>query len=192
MLLLWTIIFVKFFFMYGRVSNVFKLRIKARRLSVRSEANNGQNSKKLQMSDTIYYVGSVLCSMIGMSYLAVPMYKLLCSQTGIDGTPMTSKGSKFLPETMFPIEKARKIKITFDASLADTMRWNFVPETRTISVVPGETSLSFYKASNPTNEDIVGISTYRLIMLLIISALCLQKRLSTSTRYNAFASRSRS
>jgi cytochrome c oxidase assembly protein Cox11 len=32
---------------------------------------------------------------------------------------------------------------------------------RTINLVPGETSLSFFKASNPTKDDIVGISTYR-------------------------------
>jgi cytochrome c oxidase assembly protein subunit 11 len=43
----------------------------------------------------------------------------------------------------------------------------FVPETRTINLVPGETSLSFFKASNPTKEDIVGISTYRLNHLII-------------------------
>jgi cytochrome c oxidase assembly protein subunit 11 len=29
--------------------------------------------------------------------------------------------------------------------------------------VPGETSLSFFKASNPTDEDIVGISTYSVV-----------------------------
>lgn len=106
---------------------------------------------------------------LGLSYLAVPLYKLLCSQTGIDGTPMTEAGNRFEPETMVPVANARPIKISFDASLADTMQWKFVPETRQLSVVPGtkanagETALSFFLATNPTNEDIVGISTYSVV-----------------------------
>jgi cytochrome c oxidase assembly protein Cox11 len=30
-------------------------------------------------------------------------------------------------------------------------------------VVPGETALAFYKAKNPTNEAIIGISTYNIL-----------------------------
>lgn len=30
-------------------------------------------------------------------------------------------------------------------------------------VVPGETALAFYKAKNPTNKPVIGISTYNVV-----------------------------
>ncbi|KAI8903758.1 cytochrome c oxidase assembly protein CtaG/Cox11 [Gorgonomyces haynaldii] len=111
----------------------------------------------------MYYVGSVMIGFLGLSYVAVPFYKLLCQATGLDGTPVTTKGHKFDAESMVPLENHRPIKITFDASLANAMPWKFVPETRNINVVPGETCLAFFQATNPSNEDIVGISTYSVI-----------------------------
>lgn len=134
-----------------------------RAASKRNYSNAIQIQRMNKKHDTLYYVGSVIITFFGLTYLSVPLYKLLCTTTGFDGTPITAKGTKFLPESMVPVLKSRPITITFDASLADTMRWTFRPETRQIKVLPGETSLSFFKASNPTNEDIVGISTYSVV-----------------------------
>ncbi|RKO86249.1 cytochrome c oxidase assembly protein CtaG/Cox11 [Blyttiomyces helicus] len=111
----------------------------------------------------MYYAAAVIVTFIGLTYAAVPLYQILCTQTGLDGTPLTSAGHKFEPDSMVPVADARRIKITFDASLSDRMKWTFVPETRQITVKPGETALAFYVASNPTNEDIVGISTYSVV-----------------------------
>ena len=69
-------------------------------------------------ADVLYSVGAVITTFLGLSYLAVPLYKILCQRTGIDGTPMTKPGSKFDAETMVPLLKERAIKVTFDASLA--------------------------------------------------------------------------
>lgn len=109
---------------------------------------------------TVYYAGSVIVGFIGMAYAAVPLYKLLCTNTGVDGTPITSLGHKFDSQSMVPVEGAAPIRIMFDSAVADTMPWRFQPETRQVHVVPGETALAFFKASNPTDQDIVGISTY--------------------------------
>lgn len=43
------------------------------------------------------------------------------------------------------------------------MRWNFRPQQTAIRLVPGETALAFYTATNPTDEPITGISTYNVI-----------------------------
>ncbi|KAL2916931.1 Cytochrome c oxidase assembly protein cox11, mitochondrial [Polyrhizophydium stewartii] len=116
--------------------------------------------RDLNMRSTINYVSAVLLTLLGLSYAAVPLYKMLCSETGLDGTPITSLGHKFEPESMVPVAGARPIRILFDSSVADTMKWKFTPETRQIHVVPGETALAFFQAKNPSDEDIVGISTY--------------------------------
>ena len=43
------------------------------------------------------------------------------------------------------------------------MQWKFTPQTREITLVPGETALAFYTAHNPTDESVVGISTYSVV-----------------------------
>ncbi|KAI9001671.1 cytochrome c oxidase assembly protein CtaG/Cox11-domain-containing protein [Gaertneriomyces semiglobifer] len=112
---------------------------------------------------TLYYTASVIVFFIGATYAAVPLYQLICTQTGLDGTPLTAPGHKFDPESMVPVPNARKIKVRFESSVSDRMRWSFTPVTPEISVVPGETALAFYTAHNPTDEDIVGISTYSVV-----------------------------
>ena len=37
------------------------------------------------------------------------------------------------------------------------MPWEFVPEQKSVVVVPGETALAFFEAHNPTDEDIIGV-----------------------------------
>lgn len=64
--------------------------------------------------------------------------------------------------TMSPV-KNRKVKIVFTADTASSMQWKFKPQQMEITVVPGETALAFYTATNPTNEQIVGISTYNVL-----------------------------
>ncbi|KAJ3194812.1 Cytochrome c oxidase assembly protein cox11, mitochondrial, partial [Dinochytrium kinnereticum] len=108
----------------------------------------------------VYYAGAAMVTFLGLAYAAVPLYQVLCSQTGTDGTPMTSQARKFDAATMKPVTSSRKLKIQFESSMSDSMKWKFVPQTREISVLPGETALAFYTAENPTDTDIVGISTY--------------------------------
>ncbi len=43
------------------------------------------------------------------------------------------------------------------------MEWNFEPQQQEIKLVPGETALAFYTASNPTDEPIVGVATYNVV-----------------------------
>lgn len=63
---------------------------------------------------------------------------------------------------MSPV-KNRKIKIKFNADVASSMRWNFKPQQREITIIPGETALAFYTATNPSDHQIVGISTYNVV-----------------------------
>ena len=57
----------------------------------------------------------------------------------------------------------RVIKIKFNADIGASMRWNFKPQQYEIKVVPGETALAFYKAKNPTDLPVIGVSTYNVI-----------------------------
>ncbi len=38
--------------------------------------------------------------------------------------------------------------------------WKFTPQQREVRVLPGETALAFYTATNKSTEDIIGVATY--------------------------------
>ncbi|GAB0197688.1 cytochrome c oxidase assembly protein COX11, mitochondrial [Grus japonensis] len=99
--------------------------------------------------------------MVGMSYAAVPLYRLYCQATGMGGTTGAGHGSEQI-ESMEPV-RDRVIRVTFNADVHSSIQWNFKPQQSEIYVVPGETALAFYKAKNPTDKPIVGISTYNVI-----------------------------
>lgn len=48
----------------------------------------------------------------------------------------------------------------FNAAVSDTLPWKFVPQQREVRVLPGETALAFYKATNKGDKDIIGVATY--------------------------------
>ncbi|RKP01415.1 hypothetical protein CXG81DRAFT_12048 [Caulochytrium protostelioides] len=116
-----------------------------------------------RQTSVLLYGASVIVFFVGMSWAAVPLYQLICTQTGIDGTPITGLNTRFEPESMVPVDVAKPIRIRFDASLSDKMKWKFVPETKEVFLRPGETALAFFKATNNAKEDITGLSTYSVV-----------------------------
>ncbi|KAI9333739.1 cytochrome c oxidase assembly protein [Pilaira anomala] len=108
------------------------------------------------------YAASVFIAMVGVTYMAVPLYRLFCANTGFSGTPVIDP-SRFSADRLVPQETERKrIRVTFESNTSDTLPWTFKPEVREVYVVPGETALTFYKAKSKAKEDIIGIATYNV------------------------------
>ncbi|XP_042528140.1 cytochrome c oxidase assembly protein COX11, mitochondrial [Dipodomys spectabilis] len=107
------------------------------------------------------YVAAAAVGMLGASYAAVPLYRLYCQTTGLGGSAIAGHASDQI-ENMVPV-KDRIIKVTFNADVHASLQWNFRPQQTEIYVVPGETALAFYKAKNPTDKPIIGISTYNVV-----------------------------
>ncbi|KAE8599778.1 hypothetical protein XENTR_v10017319 [Xenopus tropicalis] len=107
------------------------------------------------------YVAAAVVGMVGMSYAAVPLYRLYCQATGLGGTAVAGHSSEQI-EAMEPV-KDRVIKVTFNADVHASLHWNFRPQQGEIYVVPGETALAFYKAKNSTENPVIGISTYNVV-----------------------------
>ena len=107
------------------------------------------------------YTASIFISMLGISYAAVPLYRLFCASTGYSGTPVVDN-ARFGPERLVPQEQSRRIRVTFESNTSDSLPWTFKPEMREVYVVPGETALTFYKAKSKAKEDVIGIATYNV------------------------------
>lgn len=86
-------------------------------------------------------VGLTAAAMLGLSFAAVPFYRLFCSATGYGGTTQTALHA---PAT----RGVRRIAVHFDANVAPGLSWRFAPETPDIMVLPGETRTIFFHAEN--------------------------------------------
>ncbi|KAI0596033.1 amine oxidase [Biscogniauxia sp. FL1348] len=117
---------------------------------------------------TMYYTLSVILGTVAFSYGSVPMYKMICQTTGWGGQPVrapghggSGSGEDFDPASrLVPVTDARRIRVTFNASVSDVLPWKFVPQQREVRVLPGETALAFYTATNRSDSDIIGVATY--------------------------------
>lgn len=61
-----------------------------------------------------------------------------------------------------PVENGRLITVRFDSTVGDVMPWSFVPTQLDVKVVPGETALSFFTATNHSDKAITGVATYNV------------------------------
>ncbi|XP_047464992.1 cytochrome c oxidase assembly protein COX11, mitochondrial [Mugil cephalus] len=120
-----------------------------------------QEEWKTQNKTVLTYIAAAGVGMIGLAYASVPLYRLYCQASGLGGTAVAGHDADQV-ETMQPV-KERVIKVTFNADTHASIQWNFRPQQTEIMVVPGETALAFYRAKNPTDKPIIGISTYNVV-----------------------------
>ncbi|KAJ1728401.1 Cytochrome c oxidase assembly protein cox11, mitochondrial, partial [Coemansia biformis] len=130
--------------------------------SARIEFERFQAAARQRNVSGILYVGSFVVFFVGVSYAAVPLYRLLCKRTGYMGTPKT-ENVVMDAESLRPLEGHRKLRIKFSGQVSTMLDWSFRPEQRQVTVVPGETALAFFKAYNNSDKPIVGIATYNVI-----------------------------
>ncbi len=87
----------------------------------------------------------------------------ICQQTGWGGQPIKASihsSDEDPTARLRPVTSSRRLRITFNGSVSDIMPWKFTPQQREVRVLPGETALAFYTATNKSDEDIIGIATY--------------------------------
>jgi len=107
------------------------------------------------------YATSAGIVMIGVAYASVPLYKVFCQAAGLGGELKQGHDTANVPY-MRKVEDTI-LEIHFNADTHSSMMWNFRPQQRHITVRPGETALAFYKAKNPLNVPVIGISTYNVV-----------------------------
>jgi cytochrome c oxidase assembly protein subunit 11 len=94
-------------------------------------------------------------AMTGLSFAAVPLYRLFCATTGYGGTTQRADAA--------PHEAAqRKITVRFDANVSSALKWNFAPEQREVTLRIGENALAFYRATNASSQPLTGTATFNV------------------------------
>ncbi|KAI9137383.1 cytochrome c oxidase assembly protein CtaG/Cox11-domain-containing protein [Paraphysoderma sedebokerense] len=122
---------------------------------------SSSTSQASRNTNSLYYMSAVLVFGLGLTYTAVPLYRMFCAATGF-ASSSTHDSSRFSSSNMIPMESHRRLRITFNADTSRSLPWSFSPTQRSVYVIPGETALAFYTAKNNSDKDVIGISTYNV------------------------------
>lgn len=95
--------------------------------------------------------------MVGMSFAAVPLYKVFCQVTGFGGTTQVSASA--------PAEKDvldRIINIKFNADVSRNLLWTFHSDERDINLRLGQQGLMSFSAQNTDQVPVTAVAVYNV------------------------------
>ena len=95
-----------------------------------------------------------VCTMTGVGFASVPLYRMFCEVTGLNGT--TQRGERA------PGATGRTITVAFDSNVSPKMPWKFAPEQREDLVDIGGRDMAFYTATNLSDKPVTGTATFNV------------------------------
>lgn len=107
-------------------------RILLRQFHKSPKLNQKDSIRNQKIKSTLYYLSAAGVLTIGLSYAAVPLYRMFCQAYSYGGTTSIGHDTSKI-ETMSSM-KHRPIIIRFNADTASSMRWNFKPQQTEITV----------------------------------------------------------
>jgi len=96
--------------------------------------------------------------MVGLSFAAVPLYRLFCQATGFEGTTQRAAAAPAEPSS-------RIITVRFNADTDPGLPWRFEPAASAIKLAVGQEAIAFYRARNTARETVVGQAVYNVTPL---------------------------
>ena len=103
---------------------------------------------------TAMLAGIGVCTMTGIGFASVPLYRMFCEVTGLNGT--TQRG------TRAPGVTGQKITVAFDANVSSKLPWKFAPERRSDTIDIGGRDMAFFTATNTSNAPVTGTATFNV------------------------------
>ncbi len=100
----------------------------------------------------------VALAMLAMGYAAVPLYRMFCQVTGIDGTTQRASTAQAAQVQA----TGRRISVQFDGNVANGLPWSFHPMQTTSNVMIGEKALAKYEAKNNSAREITGTAVFNV------------------------------
>jgi cytochrome c oxidase assembly protein subunit 11 len=100
-------------------------------------------------------VATVIVGMVGMSFAAIPLYRLFCAATGYGGTPSIGPAAA-------PGSSGQSIRVRFNADTNPGLPWTFAPDQLEVSLNLGDEQVAFYHAANLSNRPVTGMALYNV------------------------------
>ncbi len=112
----------------------------------RQAGNNGRMALRL---------AALVVVMVGLSFAAVPLYRIFCAKTGWAGTPQRAAEA---PTTIAP----QTMTVRFDANTAPGLPWSFEAVQPALTVHIGESKLAFFRAVNRSKDTVTGSAVFNV------------------------------
>lgn len=104
---------------------------------------------------TAVLLAGVFAGMVGLSFAAVPLYRLFCQVTGYGGTTQVA--------TAAPEQTAGEtVKVRFNADIVPALAWQFRPEQVEMEVEVGARTMAYYRATSQAQTATVGTATFNV------------------------------
>jgi cytochrome c oxidase assembly protein subunit 11 len=100
-------------------------------------------------------VTAVICGMVGMSFAAIPLYRLFCAATGYGGTPKVGLAAA-------PGPNGEIIRVRFNADTNPALPWQFAPDQLEVTLKLGDDQVAFYHAANLSSRTVTGMALYNV------------------------------
>jgi cytochrome c oxidase assembly protein subunit 11 len=97
----------------------------------------------------------VIAGMAGMSFAAIPLYRLFCAATGYAGTPNIGLA-------VAPRSSGQIVRVRFNADTNPGLPWSFAPDQLEISLNLGDQQVAFYHAINRSSRPVTGLALYNV------------------------------
>ncbi len=107
---------------------------------------------------TAALLSGLVLGMIGLSFAAVPLYRVFCQVTGFEGTTQRAASAP-------GVAGARLMTVRFNADVDPGLPWSFEPEQTSVTVKVGEPVTAYFRARNLTKEPIIGSAVYNVTPL---------------------------
>lgn len=104
---------------------------------------------------TALALAAIVAGMVGLSFAAVPLYRIFCQVTGFGGTTQVASAA---PSEILD----RRVTVRFNADIAPGLPWSFVPVQRDITLNIGENGLAYYRARNLSDRPVTGMATFNV------------------------------
>jgi cytochrome c oxidase assembly protein subunit 11 len=101
----------------------------------------------------------VVVGMVGLSFAAVPLYRVFCAATGYAGT------TRRVAEASVTISD-RTVTVRFNADVSPELPWRFFPVQRQVKVRLGEPTLIYYRAENLAKVPVTGRASFNVVPLV--------------------------
>jgi cytochrome c oxidase assembly protein subunit 11 len=100
-------------------------------------------------------VSAAIFGMVGISFAAVPLYRLFCAATGYGGTPNISSA-------VAPGSTGQSVRVRFNADTNPGLPWTFAPEQLEVALNLGDEKVAFYRATNLSDRPTTGMALYNV------------------------------
>ena len=97
----------------------------------------------------------VVALMVGLSFAAVPLYRIFCQKTGWAGTPQRAASA---PKIIAP----ETVTVRLDANVTPGLPWSFEPVQPKLTLHVGENKLAFFRAVNRSKETVTGSAVFNV------------------------------